>query len=69
MYIEKNCDTQLCTIWVESEKEAVYKKDAEYQATIKDCKANGMSVCVFVGGDMPIISVIDDALSMKNITA
>lgn len=67
MFIEKNLETQLCTIWVERERETEYKSDNEYLDAVRECKENGMSVCVFVGGDMPIVSVIDEALSATSI--
>lgn len=69
MYIENNVNTQLCTIWVEKENELDYKKDERYKEAIKESKRKGYSVCVYVGGELPIISVIDEAISPNPIIA
>lgn len=63
MYIEQNTDTRVCTIWVDQEHVQNYKKDSRYIEAITDSKAKGYAVCVYVGGEMPLLPVIDDMLS------
>ena len=69
MYIEKNIDAQTCTIWIDKEHSQDYKNDVAYKQAIADSKADGYSICVFVGGDMPLIPVLDEVFSPNPISA
>ena len=63
MYIETNQSAQQCTIWIDKEHSINYKNDATYQNALKNSKAAGYAVCVFVGGDLPLVPVVSDLLN------
>lgn len=62
MYIEQNANTQICTIWVDQNHVKDYKQDFRYEKALSESKEKGYAVCVYVGGEMPLIPVIDDKL-------
>ena len=63
MYIEKNSNTGICTIWVDKEHVQDYKNDARYKEAVLDSKAAGYSICVYVSGDLPILPAFNELLS------
>lgn len=64
MLIEKNTEAGLYNIWVEKD-ETEYKKDVRYQEAVKECKAKGYTACVYVSGEIPIASIMEDALALN----
>lgn len=64
MHIRENETLSICEIWIEKSKSKDYKESKEYKAAVKEAKAKGLSVCVFIGGDSPILPVIDELLNV-----
>ena len=67
MYIEKNHNAQTLNIWVDKDHYLNYKDTAEYKSAVAESKAAGYQICVFVGGDLPIIPVIEDVVTSNTI--
>ena len=62
LYIETNESALRCEIWIDSKHSRTYKCTTAYQEAIQHGKALGYAICVYVGGEMPLLPVIDDLL-------
>ena len=63
MYIETDEGALQCTIWIDKDHSFNYKNNATYQEALKNSKAAGYAICVFVGGDLPLVPVVSDLLN------
>jgi hypothetical protein len=63
MHIDYNDSLKSCYIWVPFSARDTYKDTQLYENTMRNNKAKGYSTCVYVGGNLPLITVMDDLLS------
>lgn len=63
MHIRINEKEKRCEIWVPNCNSKTYKQSISYQSAVESNRKNGYSICVYVGGDLPLISVMDDFLN------
>ena len=63
MHIENDTSALQCTIWIDKDHSLNYKNTAIYQEALRNSKAAGYTVCVFIGGDLPLIPVVSDLLN------
>lgn len=69
MRIERNIEENNIDIWVESSEKANYKSAPAYLGALQESKDKGMKVCVYIGGELPLLPVIDEMLAPNPITA
>lgn len=62
MHIETNENTKRCGVWVDNAHSHSYRTDEKFLATVQHCKELGYRVCVYVGGELPLVPVISDLL-------
>lgn len=54
-------------IWVTYEEKNYYKNSAEYQRTIKKYKNQNFDICVYIGGNEPLLPNISALLDEQGV--
>lgn len=62
MHIEKNTETRSCTIWVNKDEKNDYRDSEDYQKAVEESKARGYSLCIYLGGELPLLPIIDEMI-------
>ena len=65
MIVERSQDTY--SVWVDYENRNEYKESQEYKEILAECKALGCSLCIFVGGEMPLVPAMDDLIQRNTV--
>lgn len=55
-------------IWVDFDKRYSYKNDPDYQKTIKKYKNLSYDICVYIGGNEPLLPNISALLDEQGVT-
>lgn len=69
MHIEKSESMSRCDIWIDKAHSHDYKQSSRYKAAVEESKAAGYDVCVYIGGELPLLPVIDEMLMPNPIVA
>ena len=64
MIIKKDDQSKKIEIWIESSQQKSYKQCEEYQKTVSKYK-DTHSICVFVGGNKPLLPTISMLLDAQ----
>lgn len=56
---------RICCIWIDGSEKYNYKSSDVYNNAVNEYKAKQYEVCVFVGGESPLLPVIDLLLQQQ----
>ena len=55
-------------MWIGFDERNHYKQNASYQEAVAESKRMGQSLCVFVGGEQPLLPTIDSLIHAKELS-
>lgn len=55
-------------VWIGFDERNHYKQNASYQEAVAESKRKGQSLCVFVGGEQPLLPTIDSLIHAKELS-
>lgn len=55
MTVKNNHAARRCDIWVAHGERETYTQSPEYREAVRRARAQGYRVCVFVGGEAPLL--------------
>lgn len=58
MFIKSDDTLKRCEIWIPYEDRATYKTSSEYMEKLRQYKAKKYNICVFIGGQEPLLPTI-----------
>ena len=55
MTIQNDTRTGRCNIWIAYGERGTYQQSAAYRDAVRHAKTQGLRVCVFLGGEAPLL--------------